>query len=59
MIPGDREIRYTFLRGDKADYSGMACAYRDYLLDSGKMVRKENELSLLWTFHGHKREDHI
>ncbi len=46
MIPGDREIRYTFLRGDNADYSGMACTYRDYLLDSGKMVKKEHELSL-------------
>jgi hypothetical protein len=46
MIPGDREIRYTFLRGDKADYSGMACAYRDYLLGSGKMIRNEHKLSL-------------
>lgn len=46
MIPGDREIRYTFLRGDKANYSGMACAYRDYLFNSGKLVRKEHELSL-------------
>jgi len=46
MIPGDREIRYTFLRGDDADYSGMACAYRNYLMDIQKMVRREYELSL-------------
>jgi hypothetical protein len=46
MIPGDREIRFTFLRGDNADYSGMACTYRNYLLSNGKMVRRNCEMFL-------------
>jgi len=30
---GDRTVRYVLLTGDKADYVGMAGAYRDYLTD--------------------------
>jgi len=33
----DREIEYRFLKGDKADYVGMADAYRDYLSDNGML----------------------
>lgn len=29
------EIQYTFLSGDRADYSGMAGVYRDYLIGQG------------------------
>ncbi len=35
LIQETKEIRYTFLNGDKANYSGMADAYRDYLLENG------------------------
>ncbi|MBP5249652.1 MAG: hypothetical protein J6Z46_06575 [Lachnospiraceae bacterium] len=35
LIKEDKEIRYSFLCGDKADYGGMAASYRDYLLDNG------------------------
>lgn len=35
LIPEDKEIRYRFLSGDQANYSGMAAAYREYLLDNG------------------------
>jgi len=31
----DRAVIYRFLTGDDADYSGMANAYRDYLVDNG------------------------
>ncbi len=37
IIPEDREFRYFMLSGDKADYSGMAETYRNYLLDEGKL----------------------
>ena len=39
MIPGDRAVRYVFLHGEDADYSGMARAYRHYLLERGLLVR--------------------
>lgn len=38
-IPGDRSVRYVFLHGDDADYSGMARAYRRYLLETGRLRR--------------------
>ncbi len=31
----DFQLQYTFLNGDDANYSGMARAYRDFLLDNG------------------------
>jgi hypothetical protein len=33
-IPGDRQVTYFFLPGSQASYSGMALAYRRYLIDS-------------------------
>lgn len=35
LIHEDKEIRFAFLNGDKADYSGMAAVYRDYLIENG------------------------
>lgn len=32
MIPGDRSVRFIFLQGDQANYTGMANAYRNYLI---------------------------
>ncbi len=37
LIAEDREIRYYFLNGEDANYSGMAQVYRDYLTESGKL----------------------
>nr|WP_237391788.1 DUF5696 domain-containing protein [Paenibacillus dendrobii] len=34
---GDLQVRYAFLSGDAADYSGMAAAYRSYLADKYKL----------------------
>ena len=33
------EVRYYFLSGDKANYSGMAGRYRQYLLDNGALQK--------------------
>ena len=41
MIPEDKEIRYAFLDGDKANYSGMADVYREYLLSSGQLKKTD------------------
>lgn len=35
LIEEDKEIRYYFLSGDDADYSGMASTYREYLIENG------------------------
>ncbi len=34
LIPGEREVRFFFLNGEKANYSGMASLYRDYLVEN-------------------------
>ncbi len=35
LVQSDLQIRYTFLRGEEADYTGMALQYQRYLLDNG------------------------
>ncbi len=35
ILKVDREVRYFFLHGEDANYSGMARAYRDYLIENG------------------------
>lgn len=37
-IRADRAIHYTFLSGDEANYSGMACAVRQRLIETGKLT---------------------
>ncbi len=37
LIPEDREIRYFFLNGEEANYSGMANVYREYLLENNML----------------------
>ena len=41
VYQGDITVRYKFLYGDEADYTGMAHTYRDYLLDRGMLKVKE------------------
>ena len=38
VIQEDREIKYFFLQGDDANYSGMAQAYREYLISTGQLT---------------------
>lgn len=46
VFEGNLTIRYSFLTGDKADYSGMAEAYRNYLTARGVLGEKHGESSL-------------
>jgi hypothetical protein len=39
ILPGDRQVRYVFLQGDDANYTGMAKAYRDYLMKDEGLQR--------------------
>lgn len=45
MLKTDRTIKYFFLANDKADYSGMANEYRNYLIEKGDLVKKIDENS--------------
>ncbi|MCL2404785.1 MAG: DUF5696 domain-containing protein [Defluviitaleaceae bacterium] len=38
IIQNDREIKYFFLSGDDATYSGMARVYREYLISTGQLT---------------------
>lgn len=42
-IAGDRTTRYMFLSGESADYSGMACAVREALLQAGRLPEGNGE----------------
>lgn len=49
LIEEDKVIRYAFLSGDKANYSGMADTYREYLLENGLLnynIDEDSEYSL-------------
>ena len=39
----DIKIRYKFLTGENANYSGMARSYRNYLIDAGTLTEAEEE----------------
>jgi hypothetical protein len=41
MLQQDRRIRYYFLSGDQANYSGMASTYRQYLIEEEGLTRIE------------------
>lgn len=43
---GDYAIRYAFLSGEEADYSGMAACYREYLADRGRLPAKSEKKEL-------------
>ncbi len=43
---GNYTIRYSFLADEKADYSGMAAAYRQYLLDKGVLTDRTQSKAL-------------
>lgn len=38
----DLKVRFLFLSGDKANYAGMAGAYRDYLIKNGELVAADD-----------------
>lgn len=42
LIQEDKELRYFFLSGDDANYSGMANTYRNYLLEEGLLKQADN-----------------
>lgn len=52
----DLQVHYLFLSGDNANYSGMAVAYRNYLLDNGGLTVKDDSYRTRVDFLGTDRE---
>lgn len=52
----DLSVRYIFLSGDRADYSGMANAYREYLADRGAINKADSAYRTRIDFLGTERE---
>ncbi len=55
----DLQVRYLLLDGDDADYSGMAVAYRNYLLDNDLVSVKDNSYNTRIDFLGTDREEFL
>ncbi len=55
----DLQVRYCLLSGDNANYSGMANAYRTYLLDKGMVTVQDCGYSTRIDFLGTEREEFL
>ncbi|MBU5470483.1 hypothetical protein KQI85_08855 [Falcatimonas sp. MSJ-15] len=51
-IQYDIKIRYMFVNGDKANYTGLAEKYRDYLIEKGELQEKEDSFNIRLDFLG-------
>ncbi len=64
MVESDRshsdlKIRFMFLSGEEADYTGMANAYREYLLRNDLLTQKDTSYNTRIDFLGTDREDWV
>lgn len=55
----DLKVRYLLLAGEKADYSGMAVAYRNYLLDNELISARDTSYKTRVDFLGSDREQFL
>nr|MCR5031605.1 hypothetical protein [Lachnospiraceae bacterium] len=55
----DLQVRYIFLSGENASYSGMAAAYRTYLTDQGILEKKDTSYRTRIDFLGEERESFV
>ena len=58
-LHSDLTVRYHLLSEDDADYSGMANAYRNYLLDNGKITKRDLSYNTRVDFFGTDREEFL
>lgn len=56
---GNLRVRYILLSGEDAGYSGMAVAYRNYLLDNGLIRQQDNGYRTRVDFLGTEREEFL
>ena len=55
----DLAVRYVFLSGEAADYTGMASAYREYLLRTGGLAANDCSFRTRIDFLGTERESFL
>lgn len=55
-IPYDIKIRYFFVNEEDADYAGLANRYRDYLIQQGDLLEKNDEFNIRLDFLGNDVE---
>ncbi len=53
------KVRYMLLSGEDADYSAMAVRYRNYLLDTGAISKKDSAYNTRVDFLGTDREEFL
>lgn len=53
----DIKVKYCFVHGDSANYSGLANRYRDYLLEDSGLSVKDNSYNTRVDFLGSEREN--
>lgn len=53
----DIRVRYSFVTGDKANYTGLALTYRDYLLKTGDIKAEDTSYRTRLDFLGTEREE--
>lgn len=58
-LHADLQVRYCLLSGENANYSGMANAYREYLLDNGLVTVQDCSYSTRIDFLGTEREEFL
>lgn len=58
-LHSDLQVSYRLLSGEDADYSGMANAYRDYLLKNGKIAKQDTGYNTRVDFLGTEREEFL
>ncbi len=60
MISGDRSVRYVLLQGEDANYTGMATAYRNYLIaDKGVVPVQDQDVKYQLRLFGGVLQDEI
>ena len=55
----DLQVRFLFLGGEKANYAGMANAYREYLLNKGELQKTDDAYKTRIDFLGSERESFL
>lgn len=58
-LHSDLQVRYCLLSGDDANYSGMANTYRNYLLDTDKIEKRDLSYNTRVDFLGTEREEFL
>lgn len=58
-LHSDLQVRYCLLSGEDANYSGMANAYRDYLLDREIVAKQDTAYRTRIDFLGTEREEFL